>query len=47
MVVTQDIGELQLDLTQERLIKVSGTDHKGAMRTRHLKITRKGGMTLV
>jgi hypothetical protein len=41
------VGELRLDLSRERLIRVVGYDKRGNRVERHLKITGKGRLLLV
>lgn len=44
--VPDEVGELRLGLSKERLICMTGCTRRGNRIVRHLKITRKG-MTLI
>lgn len=45
--VTSSVGEIVLDLRRPRLIKVVGIGSGNRRGEWHLKVTRKGGLTLV
>jgi len=47
MHIPSDVDELELDLSKERLIAVTGMDSRGKRVNRHLKVTGKGKLILV
>ena len=42
LVVPDEINELRMDLSRERLINVVGYNRRGERVVRHLKVTRRG-----
>jgi len=47
MAVPESVSEIRLDLRRPRLIRVTGIDRDRQLQEYHLKVTRKGRLTLV
>ncbi len=47
LAVPADVEEMRLDLSCERLIRLTGEDRKGRAVRRYLRVTRNGGITVV
>ncbi len=45
--VPSNVREMHLDLSEQRLIRLIGRDHRGREVERYLRITGKGGITVV